>query len=157
VGFFGILACASIPNPLFDLAGITCGHCLVPFWTFFGATLIGKAVIKMHIQQSFVILCFSKSYVELLLRLLGQIPVVGVYIQAPFKNAVELQKEKLHRKLGKDLQSQGSNILGYVFEKLVTIMIIYFVLSIVNSLAQSYAKRIDEQSRKTSNNDSKSK
>ena len=40
----------SIPNPLFDLAGITCGHFLVPFWTFFGATLIGKAVIKMHIQ-----------------------------------------------------------------------------------------------------------
>ncbi|PWA23121.1 hypothetical protein CCH79_00002210, partial [Gambusia affinis] len=50
VGFFGILACASIPNPLFDLAGLTCGHFLVPFWTFFGATLIGKAVIKMHIQ-----------------------------------------------------------------------------------------------------------
>ncbi|XP_053223037.1 vacuole membrane protein 1 isoform X2 [Podarcis raffonei] len=51
VGFFGILACASIPNPLFDLAGITCGHFLVPFWTFFGATLIGKAIIKMHIQR----------------------------------------------------------------------------------------------------------
>ena len=32
----GILVCASIPNPLFDLAGITCGHFLVPFWTFFG-------------------------------------------------------------------------------------------------------------------------
>lgn len=41
-----------IPNPLFDLAGITCGHFLVPFWTFFGATLIGKAIIKMHIQVS---------------------------------------------------------------------------------------------------------
>uniref|UniRef100_A0A8C5F7K6 Vacuole membrane protein 1 n=1 Tax=Gadus morhua TaxID=8049 RepID=A0A8C5F7K6_GADMO len=52
VGFLGILACASIPNPLFDLAGITCGHFLVPFWTFFGATIIGKAVIKMHIQVS---------------------------------------------------------------------------------------------------------
>lgn len=39
-----------IPNPLFDLAGITCGHFLVPFWTFFGATLIGKAIIKMHLQ-----------------------------------------------------------------------------------------------------------
>ncbi|VDI67951.1 Hypothetical predicted protein, partial [Mytilus galloprovincialis] len=39
-----------IPNPLFDLAGITCGHFLIPFWTFFGATLIGKAVIKIHIQ-----------------------------------------------------------------------------------------------------------
>ena len=41
---------SQIPNPLFDLAGITCGHFLIPFWTFFGATLIGKAIIKMHIQ-----------------------------------------------------------------------------------------------------------
>ncbi|KAG0409868.1 hypothetical protein HPB47_013012, partial [Ixodes persulcatus] len=59
VGFLGILACASIPNPLFDLAGITCGHFLVPFWTFFGATLIGKAIIKMHIQKLFVIIAFN--------------------------------------------------------------------------------------------------
>jgi len=64
VGFFGILAAASIPNPLFDLAGITCGHFLVPFWTFFGATLIGKAVIKMHIQKVFVILAFNKELFE---------------------------------------------------------------------------------------------
>ena len=47
---------AQVPNPLFDLAGITCGHCLVPFWTFFGATLIGKAVIKMHLQVIIVLL-----------------------------------------------------------------------------------------------------
>lgn len=46
--------CLQIPNPLFDLAGITCGHFLVPFWTFFGATLIGKAIIKMHIQVGIV-------------------------------------------------------------------------------------------------------
>lgn len=64
VGFFGILACASIPNPLFDLAGITCGHFLIPFWTFFGATLIGKAVIKMLIQKTFVIIAFNELHVE---------------------------------------------------------------------------------------------
>lgn len=64
VGFFGILACASIPNPLFDLAGITCGYSLVPFWTFFGATVIGKAIIKMHIQMLFVIVAFNEDYVE---------------------------------------------------------------------------------------------
>ena len=63
VGFFGILAAASIPNPLFDLAGITCGHFLVPFWTFFGATLIGKAIVKMHIQKIFIIFVFSEQYV----------------------------------------------------------------------------------------------
>ncbi len=32
---------------LFDLAGLTCGHFLIPFWTFFGATCIGKAIVKV--------------------------------------------------------------------------------------------------------------
>lgn len=88
VGFFGILLCASvgnqsiwlvvvdlltpqIPNPLFDLAGITCGHFLIPFWTFFGATLIGKAIIKMHIQQIFVIIAFSEHHFEWAVELIG--------------------------------------------------------------------------------------
>ena len=73
-GFFGILACASIPNPLFDLAGITCGHFLVPFWTFFGATLIGKAVIKMMLQKTFVILAFNEQYVLKLISILRYDP-----------------------------------------------------------------------------------
>jgi membrane protein YqaA with SNARE-associated domain len=61
VGFWGILACASIPNPLFDLAGITCGHFLVPFTTFFTATVIGKAIVKTHLQMTFVILAFNEE------------------------------------------------------------------------------------------------
>jgi len=64
VGFWGILACASIPNPLFDLAGITCGHFLVPFTTFFGATVIGKAIVKAHLQMTFVILTFNEDLLE---------------------------------------------------------------------------------------------
>lgn len=51
-GFITVLLSASIPNPLFDLAGITCGHFLFPFMKFFLATLIGKAIIKVHIQVS---------------------------------------------------------------------------------------------------------
>merc|ERR1719436_376844 len=76
-GFFGILAAASIPNPLFDLAGITCGHFLIPFWTFFGATLIGKAVVKMHIQKVFIIFLFSKHHVDSLISLLEPIPALS--------------------------------------------------------------------------------
>jgi uncharacterized membrane protein YdjX (TVP38/TMEM64 family) len=64
VGFWGILACASIPNPLFDLAGITCGHFLVPFTTFFGATVIGKAIVKAHFQMIFVILVFNEDLLD---------------------------------------------------------------------------------------------
>jgi hypothetical protein len=55
---------------LFDLAGITCGHFNVPFSTFFGATFIGKAIIKVTIQAVFVIFTFSKHHVENILSVL---------------------------------------------------------------------------------------
>ncbi|MCL4135688.1 UNVERIFIED_CONTAM: hypothetical protein GTU68_062312 [Idotea baltica] len=147
VGFFGILACASIPNPLFDLAGITCGHFLVPFWTFFGATLIGKAVIKMHIQKLFVIVAFNESLLERALLFLAHVPLVGARLQAPFKGFLEKQRHKFRRKAGTHDTQGGGNILAWLFEKLILLMIFYFVLSIVNSLAQSYHKRVHRRDR----------
>ncbi|XP_025927188.1 vacuole membrane protein 1 isoform X2 [Apteryx rowi] len=144
VGFFGILACASIPNPLFDLAGITCGHFLVPFWTFFGATLIGKAVIKMHIQKLFVIITFSKHIVEQMVSLIGAIPSIGPSLQKPFQEYLEAQRIKLHHKADSGVP-QGENWLSWMFEKLVIVMVCYFILSIINSMAQSYAKRLQQK------------
>ncbi|KAL1489433.1 hypothetical protein ABEB36_014328 [Hypothenemus hampei] len=145
VGFFGILACASIPNPLFDLAGITCGHFLVPFWTFFGATLIGKAIIKMHIQKLFVIIAFNETLIETAINYLILVPVVGKMLQTPFKEFMDGQKNKLHKKATRNVKEGGGNILGAIFEKFVFVMIIYFVISIVNSFAQSYHKRINKK------------
>ncbi len=87
-----------IPNPLFDLAGITCGHFLVPFWTFFGATLIGKAIIKMHIQKFFVILAFNESLINHAVSHVADVPIVGKNLQGPFKAFLAQQKEKLHRR-----------------------------------------------------------
>ncbi|NP_001007877.1 vacuole membrane protein 1 [Xenopus tropicalis] len=144
VGFLGILACASIPNPLFDLAGITCGHFLVPFWTFFGATLIGKAIIKMHIQKLFVIITFSKHIVEQMVSLIGVIPSIGPSLQKPFQEYLEAQRKKLHHKEDSGAP-QSENWLSWAFEKLVIIMVFYFILSIINSMAQSYAKRVQQR------------
>ncbi|XP_072514665.1 vacuole membrane protein 1-like isoform X2 [Salminus brasiliensis] len=143
VGFFGILACASIPNPLFDLAGITCGHFLVPFWCFFGATLIGKAVIKMHIQKLFVIITFSKHIVEQMVSLIGAVPLFGAPLQTPFKEYLETQRAKLHRT--GETTPADENWFSSVFEKVVIIMVCFFVCSIINSMAQSYAKRMQQQ------------
>ncbi|XP_040857354.1 vacuole membrane protein 1 isoform X2 [Ochotona curzoniae] len=144
VGFFGILACASIPNPLFDLAGITCGHFLVPFWTFFGATLIGKAIIKMHIQKIFVIITFSKHIVEQMVAFIGAVPGIGPSLQKPFQEYLEAQRQKLHHRSNEGTP-QGENWLSWLFEKLVIVMVCYFILSIINSMAQSYAKRIQQR------------
>jgi len=144
VGFFGILAAASIPNPLFDLAGITCGHFLVPFWTFFGATLIGKAVIKMHIQKIFVILAFNKELFEGAVSLLVQIPVLGARLEGPVRKLLAQQREKLH---SKGEGHQGGSVISSVFEIFVLSMVAYFVVSIINSLAQSYKKRLEREKR----------
>merc|ERR1712020_718394 len=144
VGFFGILACASIPNPLFDLAGITCGHFLVPFWTFFGATLIGKAIIKMHIQKIFIIMAFNETLIAGMVSNLNRIPWLGSKLEAPFKDLLAKQKEKLHRKAGAPVES-ANNWISWIFEKFVMAMILYFILSIINSLAQSYHKRLHKK------------
>jgi hypothetical protein len=143
VGFFGILLAASIPNPLFDLAGITCGHFLVPFWTFFGATLIGKAVFKMLIQTMFTIVTFSKRELEFMMHTVRRIPYVGVIIEAPFEEFLEAQKKKYLTPAGEHVTLPPST-LQWVLEKLVLLMVVYFVCSIVNSMAQSYAKRISK-------------
>nr|XP_023015659.1 vacuole membrane protein 1 isoform X2 [Leptinotarsa decemlineata]XP_023015660.1 vacuole membrane protein 1 isoform X2 [Leptinotarsa decemlineata] len=142
VGFLGILACASIPNPLFDLAGITCGHFLVPFWTFFGATLIGKAIIKMHIQKMFVIIAFNETLIQTALEWLKVVPIIGDKLQIPFKAFLDGQKQKLHKNTAGTVSGGSGNILSSIFEIFVMFMVLYFVISIVNSFAQSYHKRI---------------
>lgn len=131
MGFFGILACASIPNPLFDLAGIICGYSLISFWTFFGATLLGKAVIKMHIQKLIVIIVFNETYVQsllaackyalcqsplssktnLLFLLNRNIPYIGSTIHNPLRDYLTQQKRSLHRGADQTIHSKvGSGL-----------------------------------------------
>lgn len=121
VGFFGILLCASIPNPLFDLAGITCGHFLVPFWTFFGATLIGKAIVKMHIQKIFVIIAFNENLVDKAVDFMAIVPVIGKKLQEPFKTFLQNQKDRLHRGTAK-VAHGSSNVIQNLFEYFVFLL-----------------------------------
>jgi membrane protein YqaA with SNARE-associated domain len=143
VGFFGILLCASIPNPLFDLAGITCGYFLISFWRFFFATVIGKALIKMSIQTIFIIFLFSEHHVERIIRWMKHIPYYGRLLQTPFKEWLKEQKHKMHRKPGEHLTNHltRTSKLSQIFSLFVAGMIAYFIISIINSLAQRYYKR----------------
>lgn len=146
VGFFGILACASIPNPLFDLAGITCGHFLIPFWTFFGATLIGKAVIKMSIQVIFVIVAFNERLITKILDAVRVVPLLGTLLVEPVTNMLQKHKHKLHNKTDSNELNSG-NLLAMLIEYVVMSIVLFFVISIINALAQSYHKRIHSSSK----------
>ncbi|KAI9017943.1 hypothetical protein CLU79DRAFT_762317 [Phycomyces nitens] len=138
LGFFGILLFASIPNPLFDLAGITCGHFLVPFTTFFGATFVGKACVKASMQSMIVILAFSRDTLSIFLNMLEKhIPSLHTVVK-------DLIHDQAH-KFGKDQPDTPAeeqiDMLGIAWNAFLSLMICYFVISSIESLGLSYMKR----------------
>ncbi|KAL6751502.1 hypothetical protein V8C86DRAFT_2777070 [Haematococcus lacustris] len=66
-GFWGILLLASWPNAAFDLCGLCCGAFMMPFWQFFGATLIGKGLVKVNGQSVFFVTLFRRQTRDVLL------------------------------------------------------------------------------------------
>jgi vacuole membrane protein 1 len=67
--FLTVLAMAAVPNPLFDLAGLMCGHFLIPFWTFFTACWMGKSLCKVNLQAMLIICVFSRHIMDSTLHL----------------------------------------------------------------------------------------
>ncbi|ORX77764.1 hypothetical protein BCR32DRAFT_270437 [Anaeromyces robustus] len=138
LGFIGILLCASIPNPLFDIAGILCGHFLIPFGTFFGATFIGKALIKNSIQSVFIIIAFSEKTINYLLSLLSGYPMLYNFA----KNAFDEQTQKFKAPQNDSTEESSSGIVTILWNALITIMIAYFLFSIIESLAISEFNKV---------------
>lgn len=98
----------------------------------------------MHIQKLFVIVAFNETLIATALQWLQYVPVVGGKLQVPFKAFLDGQKLKLH-KSGQAKLPESGNVLSSIFEKFVVAMILYFVISIINSFAQNYYKRIHKK------------
>jgi len=145
LGFFGILLFASIPNPLFDLAGITCGHFKVPFWTFFGATLIGKALIKAHIQIFFVLIMFSK---ERLNYIISTVETLVPFLEGQLMAIIENEKKKLHRE-GGVVVNKAKSWPAVAWDCFLILMLAYFLYSIVmSSVLKHFIDQDEEQVKK---------
>ncbi|GAX81181.1 hypothetical protein CEUSTIGMA_g8614.t1 [Chlamydomonas eustigma] len=100
-GFFGIFMLASWPNAAFDLCGMCCGAYLMPFWTFFTATLFGKAVVKVNVQNLLIVALFRKESREYLLDVLEKIlpaTIPGFRLQASPVSALRALIDKSIRK-----------------------------------------------------------
>lgn len=138
-GFWTILACASIPNPLFDLAGITCGHFRIPFRTFFSATFIGKALIKVHIQMLFVITIFRKETLEGLLKFLAKVSKGAAESLA---KGLESQKALLQQP---SKFQEEKPLVARVWDLFIIGMVGYFLFSIVNGQVQEKAIELKDK------------
>ncbi|GAB4843411.1 meiotic spindle pole body protein Kms1 [Ancistrocladus abbreviatus] len=150
--FFTVLLLASVPNPLFDLAGIVCGQFGVPFWKFFLATLVGKAILKTHIQTVFVISVCNNQLLDWveneLTRVLSLIPA--------FASVLPDLIVKLHAVKDKYLSATSpvpSNVkvsnwglsFASMWNAVVWLVLLNFVFKIVNAIAQSFLKKQQEE------------
>lgn len=150
--FLVILALASIPNPLFDLAGFLCGHFLIPFGVFFGACFIGKAIVKVSIQSFFVIFCFSQHQVDIILNTLKGI---SPKLQQLMQGAIDKQKKTL---FAETVTEEARPLIAMLWEYFVMAMIAYFIYSIISSLVQNYLNEqenseVDEKNKKKKKKD----
>eukprot|EP00455_Lapot_gusevi_P045973 TRINITY_DN5969_c0_g1_i2.p1 TRINITY_DN5969_c0_g1~~TRINITY_DN5969_c0_g1_i2.p1 ORF type:complete len:407 (-),score=127.43 TRINITY_DN5969_c0_g1_i2:185-1405(-) len=148
-GFMAIVICASVPNPLFDLAGLTCGHFLVPFWTFFGATFIGKAIIKVHLQSFAVITVFYKDRLNDLIAFILWLTPASIHhsIEPKVNEFFQNMKAQYHKNeahLAPTAQASRS-LLSSAWDIFLGGMLLWFLISIINASVQEKLVELDEK------------
>lgn len=130
-GFITVMLMASIPNPLFDLAGLMCGHFGISLWVFLGSTIIGKAIFKVHIQMLFTVFLFSEHHVEAILQFIeSQIPSV----KGKLSSWLESQQKMLR---APTVGTQEKPLIGAIWEVCIILMISFFIISILNSVVRA--------------------
>ncbi|GJP50657.1 hypothetical protein CLOM_g9796 [Closterium sp. NIES-68] len=142
-GFGTIFLLAAVPNPIFDLAGITCGHLLIPCWKFLLATLLGKGIVKTTLQAAAVVFLFHEHSVDLieslLERLLSHLPFLSSLLP-PLLAALDSAKQRVAD--GDAVVVAASPLsLGAVWSAVVTLMILSFLASVVTTTARTHLLR----------------
>ncbi|GAU18824.1 hypothetical protein TSUD_228140 [Trifolium subterraneum] len=151
LNFFTILVLASVPNPLFDLAGIMCGQFGIPFWNFFLATLIGKAVIKAHIQTLFIISVCNNQLLDWIenefIWVVSHIPGFASVLPKLIANLHAMKEKYLKAPHPVSPNIQGKKwdfSFTSIWNTVVWLMLMNFFVKIVNSTAQTYLKKQQE-------------
>lgn len=128
--FITVLLLASVPNPLFDLAGLTCGHLLVPFTTFLVATIIGKALIKVNLQIIGIIVVGSPLFMERVVMFMN-------YLSDGIGNTINEYLSKQKQNL-LESKSKEDGWVGYVWNTLLILIIFYFIVSLIDSRVREH-------------------
>ncbi|XP_019444545.1 PREDICTED: vacuole membrane protein KMS1 [Lupinus angustifolius] len=151
LNFLTILVLASVPNPLFDLAGIMCGQFGIPFWKFFFATLIGKAIIKTHIQTVFIISVCNNQLLEWieneLIWVLSHVPGLSSALPGVIANLHAMKDKylKAPHPVSSNVQGKKWNLsFASIWNTIVWLMLMNFFVKIVNATAQRYLKKQQE-------------
>ncbi|KAF8821736.1 putative TDC1 [Cardiosporidium cionae] len=155
-GSLSVLLLSAWPNAFFDLCGIVCGHFLMPFWRFFMALFVGKAVIKIFIQCCFFILLFSSKFSQFRTGLIfksARLWPLRYWITHKFGTeeafeAIVLSKihQLRHGGMGEEkLGESGLLRFSTIFFFIMLAILAVFVASCIQQSAQMRQKELDEE------------
>ncbi|KAG6574990.1 Vacuole membrane protein KMS1 [Cucurbita argyrosperma subsp. argyrosperma] len=151
LNFLTILLLASVPNPLFDLAGIMCGQFGIPFWEFFFATLVGKAIIKTHIQTIFIIAVCNNQLLDWieneLIWILSFVPGFSSVLPELISklNAIKAKYLKAPSHAATNVKAKWDFSVSSIWNTIVWLMIMNFSVKIMTSTAQRYLKQQQDE------------
>ncbi|KAF1776914.1 SNARE associated Golgi protein [Phytophthora cactorum] len=151
-GFWGVLLMSAWPNMAFDLCGICCGHFLMPFWTFFGATLIGKALIKVNMQAAFFITIFTDAHLKRVEAFIGRVTPEQWGLGSRVSEFLFECREKFHSAQTKaaaehagTAAASSSSLVSQLGSCIMVAFIAYFAISCIEQFAQQHAAEEDEK------------
>jgi hypothetical protein len=133
-GFLGLVVLAAVPNCAFDFAGMWCGYHGVPFARFFGATLLGKGVIRISLQALLLIMVFNDAYLG---GLTQQEPLQGWMIAV--RGAFEAREEDHEHSLTPSIRIIKTAWLGVMM-----LFLVYSIVCLVEYVAREREKELRE-------------
>jgi membrane protein YqaA with SNARE-associated domain len=151
-GFWGVLLMSAWPNVAFDLCGICCGHFLMPFWTFFGATLIGKAIIKVNLQAAFFITIFTDAHLKQVEHFIAGIFPSSWKLEQKVSEFLLECREKFHSAHSQASiehttggGKEKSSLISQAGTFVMISFLAYFAISCIEQFAQQHAAEEDEE------------
>jgi len=153
-GFIGVIIMSAWPNAAFDLCGICCGHFLMPFWSFFLATFIGKALLKVNGQACFFIVLFTEEYLSGLVGFIENIiphdldPCVRFGRKECYKmlsDALNGARDKFFAQSKTGVGEEDASWLKTGWNMIIFIFIGFFVMSCIEQFAQAQMAKRERQ------------
>jgi len=146
-GFWGVFAFSAYPNAAFDLCGICCGHFLMPFWSFFGGTFLGKAGVKAPGQIAGAVFLFGSVTQKLFLDFVASAlnPVQKEWFQTKIEQGINKFQTIDEGGTVLDQESEPSYFsFSNLWGMFMFACIGFFALGCVHEFAQGRQHQFDE-------------
>jgi len=147
-GFWAIFLMSAWPNAAFDLVGICCGSFRMSFWTFFGGTLLGKAVVKVNLQALFFIVLFSESHVDTIVKALAAVLPSSWRFEERMDVLWQDAIARFHAAQGAGANADEPSFLARAWFWLTMAIISLFLASCVQQFAQAHARDVMDPPKK---------